>query len=206
MRTHRHLRWDRILVTGLVLLLIAQGVALLQREAPTTQFLITPLASLDPGFVTTGSPVPELTRVTESGATEAFSLAGNPGELTVLMVFSESCAHADLVKGSWGRWMTDQQGTPGLRIIPVSGDQPASARRYGEANGWPVQPISLSLADLTAPGIRVLNRTPWVFLLDSNGQVLYDGHGDELGWLDDAVTAARTPALASRSDIQPQGG
>jgi len=206
MRTHHQLRWDRILITGLVLLLVAQGATLLLRDTPSTQFLISPLAGLEAGFVSTGSPVPELTRVTEAGATEPFSLVGNPGELTVLMVFSETCAHADLVKDSWGRWMTDQQGAPGLRILPVSGDQPASARQYAAANGWPVRPISLSLADLTTPGVRILNRTPWLFLLDSDGQVLYDGHGSELGWLDDAITAARTPALASLSDTQPQGG
>ena len=189
MRILRIPRWDRAVIGCLVLLLIGQGAALIHKERQPPPFVITSLGPNSVSFVSNGMLLDGLRTQMGPDQTGILPIARTPGQATVLMAFSETCAHAGEVSPLWAGWMAERVGDARLTLIPVSGDAPENAARFASSAGWTVTPTTLQITELGSPEIQVLNRTPWVFLLDTEGRVVYEGHGAELDRLDQAIEA-----------------
>jgi hypothetical protein len=185
-------RWDRAAIAALILLMAGQSIALVHKERQPPPFLITSLGAASTSFVTTGMSLDGLQTVEREGATDVIRASRETGHATVLMAFSETCAHAQEVSARWAEWMSVRASDSRLRLVPVSGDAPEDAARFASAAGWAVPPTSLRITDLQSREVQVINRTPWVFLLDARGQVVYEGHGAELERLDQAIEAHLT--------------
>lgn len=110
---------------------------------------------------------------------ETIELAGYE---TLLLVFEPDCPHTDRVAEAWASWL-DEEDAKAHRTIAVSSGTPATVARYVGDKRWTVR------AGAVEPGAdgkgehALMNRTPWVFVVDNAGMVVAEGHGVRLAEL-----------------------
>jgi len=129
-------------------------------------------------FVQVGYDVSDLSLRDSRGALQALG-AGQP---TLLLVFDPDCAHSRRVATLWSDWL-EGSAHEGYRIIAISAGPMATD--YLRERQWPVvatsaEPVNHAIA----------KRTPWVFAVDGQGQVVADGHGRHLAEVAQSLLSA----------------
>jgi hypothetical protein len=108
--------------------------------------------------------------------------------LTVFMAFRESCIHCQSVAAAWGSWMNTPRS--GVTVVAITMDETEVGQRFADQWGWQVPVVSLIPDDWSSPVSQLVRRTPWAWVLDSDGVIRYQGHGGDLEALADALATA----------------
>lgn len=100
------------------------------------------------------------------------------GEPLLLLVFDPECGHCRDVVPEWSDWV--QSAEPGIRVVAVALARQDAASAFLSTYLWEPELWILGPEDGT-PGRRpITTRTPWMFLLDGHGVILYEGHGQRI--------------------------
>jgi len=153
----------------LVTALLVQGAVLLQRTSGRASPSV-PIPDL-----VTGSQVDEV-RLRDAGGVVADLRPGHGAAPTVVLAFSSTCRFCDDVAGSWRDLLGRSGGVP---VIAISDERAEQAAGYAERHGWEVD---VRVTDRPRPEVEraIVKRTPWVFVIDGGGRIVYDGHGERL--------------------------
>ena len=107
----------------------------------------------------------------------------------VVLAFDSECTHCETVAPAWKEWLDRDHGAD---LVAVSRNAPGVAVRYGERHGWRVRVVADAASQNSAASARLLDRTPWIYLLDIGGEILFEGHGSRTAEVDSIL--ARRPA------------
>jgi len=118
-------------------------------------------------------------RATTAKGVPALLASGQP---LLLLVFHPECGHCQDVVPIWRDWV--QETEPEIRLVAATSARLEAASVFLSTHSWESELWILENQDGT-PGKRpVTGRTPWIFLLDGDGVILSEGHGqriEELG-------------------------
>ena len=103
------------------------------------------------------------------------------GESTVFLIFDSKCVHCAAVASFWRGWL--QHDASDWRVMAVSSEPLESAQAYVNRQGWEVEVGVVDAAPSGGPADALTGRAPWVFVADSDGVILAEGHGDMLSEL-----------------------
>lgn len=117
-------------------------------------------------------------------------LAGTAPQRTLLMVFHPTCAWSQQIAPEWSEWLADRPES--VRVLAVSSVPADVGSAYARQAGWQVETASVAVEKPGDLGHNLTSRTPWLFLLDEHGQILFEGHGSGLDALEDALGGARS--------------
>jgi hypothetical protein len=156
---------------GLVLLAAIQVAWIVTRSRAPEPDVAAP-----PQFLAVGDVSGEVLVVNAVG--ESRPLVGRGEALpTLVLAFHSECAHCATVAPAWAEWLREQEFA--LRILGVSREPVETSTAYARENGWDVDVVQVP-DDFTAPGGRLVMRTPWLFLLDPDGVIVFEAHGSRL--------------------------
>jgi thiol-disulfide isomerase/thioredoxin len=161
----RLLTKDRVLL-GLALLAFAQATILTVRMGRTEGPANT--------WFQVGDTLSGI-RVLDSAGNAALLSGGEP---TVVLVFNSSCGHCEAVAPLWRAWTTAFGDD--FRTVAISSEPLESARAYVNLHGWTADVWTVEAGTLGSPEHGLTARTPWIFILDKNGVVLAERHGQEI--------------------------
>lgn len=110
---------------------------------------------------------------------EPLKVAGEP---IVLAIFNSKCPWCDSISGDWATWLASERP---YRVIGLTTDEASNAEDYITTNGWKIETFLLEptrplTAETEMPLLleyRVSGRTPWLFVTDESGIVVYEDHG-----------------------------
>ncbi|MDP2858794.1 MAG: hypothetical protein Q8P50_12565 [Bacillota bacterium] len=138
-----------------------------------------------PRFVTPGV---SLAAIEPQGTGKPRGLVPTDGRpLLAVLVFSSECAHCETAARAWSRWLSAVRSD--IDAVAITGDELGVGQAYAQAHGWQVQVLAVPGVGRTPLGEVLIARTPWLFLLDGGGRVLFEGHGSRLMGLDSAIAA-----------------
>lgn len=103
------------------------------------------------------------------------------GEWTAVLAFYSNCPYCEAVSPVWRDWLSRSHS---MRVVGITRDSLPVARRYVTHHGWDIPVLSVLGAPLGSTAQLIVNRTPWVFLIDARGIVRYAGHGQTIALLD----------------------
>ena len=152
------------LLGGLVLLAVVQ-LALLGATAGSSN----ESRWLGPGDNLGSIPVADANGVSRSLAT------GSP---TLVLVFHSECGHCQRVAPAWREWLDEHRDE--TRILSISSEDASSAQAYVAGHAWRVDTWTVTSPKIGSPAHALTSRTPWLFLVDPDGVVIAEGHGDEI--------------------------
>ncbi len=173
-------------VLGLSLLAVAQLAALGFRQAQGRQ----PVG----GGLGVGDDVSEVLSRDESDRPVPLA-TGRP---TLLLVFHSECGHCARVAPVWQDWLEDHRRD--VRALAVSSESLESARAYVAEHHWGTEIRTVSAAQLGGAGHALTSRTPWLFVIDTAGVILAEGHGSRIVELGAILLAAPS---ATRDATRP---
>lgn len=189
-------RYQDVVLFLLLLVVVAQAVHVVVRPGPPTDG-VAPA----PG-VLVGDTLDALTGYVGDGVLGIVPLDADPGTVTVLYAFNSECAFCDDVAPEWaGHFTSTAPAGTTIRRIAVTRDLPSPAATYAERFGWQVD--LLSIAQVPQPGREssLVSRTPWIYVLDSDGVLRFQDHGAELRRVEEAIAAIQSPGA-----VQMTGG
>ena len=128
-----------------------------------------------------GDDVAGLTVVDATGAERALAT----GATTILLIFHSECGFCATVAPDWRAWLDEHRSEEA--VLAVSKEPIAAAAAYVGEHGWNVDVASLEVGMLGGQAHSLISRTPWIFILDADGVVLAEGHGDQLAELAGAL-------------------
>jgi hypothetical protein len=135
--------------------------------------------------------VADVSIVGGSGAGSA--LPGPGAVVSAVFAFSSQCTHCASVAPAWAEWMRFPHA--GVRVLAVSPEPLDEAQSYAARWAWSAEVASTRIDTITDEARRLTSRTPWLFLVDLDGRVLFEAHGARLADLDLAIqNAARVSA------------
>lgn len=155
--------WKGVVLASLTMLAIGQSVVVARRAL-----------RLDPP-VGVGDDVSDLV-IRDSGG-EMIALGA--GQETLLLVFDPDCAHSARVADAWASWLADDDSRR-PRTIAVSPGPLSASVRYAQDMHWDVRVGSVAPSEDAADENTLTARTPWVFAIGDDGQVVAEGHGARL--------------------------
>lgn len=177
-------RFSDWILVGLSLLVVVQVALFASRRASPDLPAAPP-----PAFIVPGDRLGNVTVILAGDRSEP--LVGPSAErATLVMAFHSECAHCATVAPAWQEWL-EARATSSLRILGLSREPLEGAQAYARQHGWPLEIASVP-DDPTAEGFRLVTRTPWLILLDADGVVRFEGHGDKLDELE-PLLAELTP-------------
>lgn len=103
------------------------------------------------------------------------------GETTLLLVFNSECTHCRSVAPVWKTWL--QANDAHMHVVAVSPEPYEVARDFAVEYGWGVDVFSIDPGRRGSAAHRLASRTPWLFLIDGNGVILAEGHGERIAEL-----------------------
>ncbi len=162
---------------GLVLLAALQVALIVTRARAPESDVAAP-----PQFLAVGD-VPGEVLVLNAGGESRPLVSRGEALPTLVLAFHSECAHCATVAPAWAEWLRGQDFE--LRVLGVSREPVETSTAYARGNGWDVDVVQVP-DDFTAPGGRLVMRTPWLFLLDPEGVIVFEAHGSRL----DELTAA----------------
>jgi thiol-disulfide isomerase/thioredoxin len=101
-----------------------------------------------------------------------------PGQPTLLLVFHSECGHCRRVAPAWTEWLRTH--TESTRVVAVSREATAPAMEFVRTHSWGVDIRTVDASELGGAAHALTARTPWVFVIDADGRVIAEGHGDRL--------------------------
>lgn len=171
--------WKRVVGALLACLALAQ-VGVLWRQVSVRSFpSSSPAVILAPG-----DTVRSLRVQFENGRRGRYRLDVPDHQWTVVLSFRSDCAPSRLAAPLWRQWLTSPKP---LRVVAVTRDSLPTALAYRGREGWPVQLLSVHGARRGSREHSLVTRTPWLFLIDPDGVVRYQGHGSTLAALDSVI-------------------
>lgn len=176
-----------VLTVGLGILMLAQVGLIAYSRAAT---------AVTPGDrPTLGDDIGRLAVTDIEGRTSP--LAGDASEPTLLMVFHSECGHCTTVAPAWRDWLDRRR--EGVRVLALSREPIESAVAYASDMGWHAPVASVTVAELGGPEHGLTSRTPWLFLIDASGEVLFEAQGAGLEALD-AALGGLVPAHSAQDE------
>lgn len=172
-----HHRWrDRARRLGILSLGLA---ALLQGGILLERFRTSTAEATDLGNSATQLRIGDTVTVLKGALVDAdggsVPLAGSGA--TLVLAYHSECVHCDAVADEWRRWLETAQG---VSVLAVTRDGPERARSYERSHGWEVSTLSVAGAPPSSREMLLVSRTPWLFVFDSSGVLVYEGHGSNL--------------------------
>jgi hypothetical protein len=166
-------------VAGAVLMVAAlfQGGVILNRATAGPG----PAARPPLVFQSLGDTLGSLQVLAEGGSRKAWRAGSAEAAWTVVMAFRSDCVPSRNAAPAWREWL----GRPHpVKAVAVTRDSLSVARRYRDSEGWAVPVLSVNGARRGTPEHLLVARTPWLFLVDPQGIVRYQGDGTSLAALD----------------------
>lgn len=158
------------------------------------QFAVLTTVRGEPGQVPIDGT--DLSSVGIQSATGEEGTVASFGEATLLLVFHSDCSYCRVVAPEWAAWLKSSR--PDVRIVAASREPYADAQAYADEHGWGVDVVSIPSENLGTLSHEVTRRTPWVFALSRDGQVVTSAHGGEL-----ATVAAALSEHMRAADLDP---
>lgn len=180
-------RYQDVVLFLLLLVVVAQAAQVVVRPGPAADG-VAPA----PG-VLVGDTLGALTGHIGDGVLGIVPLDADPGTVTVLYAFNSECAFCDDVAPEWAGHFGSAPPGATIRRIAVTRDLPGPAATYAERFGWQVDLLSVAQTPQSSRESFLVSRTPWVYVLDSDGVVRFQDHGAELRRLEEAIAAIRSP-------------
>lgn len=118
------------------------------------------------------------------------------GHRTLLLVFDPDCPHTDRVAEAWAAWL-DEEESEAHRTIAVSSGAPAAVAQYVRDKRWNVRVGTVEPAEDGKSDHVLMKRTPWVFVVGGDGEVVAEGHGIRLAEVAQIIRTA--PAKRART-------
>jgi len=149
---------------GLMLMAALQGAILVStfgREA----------ASKSGGFLETGDHLDGL--VLTSVAADRLVLPG--GEDVLILTYDPDCGFSREMIGMWEAWASEAGGSLPTLLVSSQTDSPIDQAESVAGDGLEVWALAEN-GDGRLAG-DLFRRVPWVFLVDSSGQIQDEGHG-----------------------------
>lgn len=145
---------------------------------------------IDPPAV--GEVLQPFRSIQTNGDTSHFDLLGPGGRSAplVLFAFSADCVHCDTVAPIWKEWVAR---SPSVTVVGITDNTREIAEAYVEHHGWRIPAVILPEASRTNIERYLLSRTPWIFVVSTRGELLYQGHGADVEGLDAGLARAVTP-------------
>lgn len=166
-------------LTTLVIFAVLQVNLLLGRANP---------ANHEVDALTSGNRVPPIVGLDETSTPVRIDWADT--SITILFAFHSKCPFCDDVAPAWREWLETFRGG---RIVLISNDLPRDALEYRRAHSWPGTIITLTPRSSTDLASRLTGKTPWIYIVDQAGQLLYEGHGANLGAVTDVLNSVSNP-------------
>lgn len=176
-------RWRPLLNPGLAALLLLQGYVVAQLVRPAR-------AGEEAGtwiLLGLGDRVSEVSGVDSLGAQVALTLAWQGREPTVVLAFHSQCGHCATVGPSWTRWI---QASPSRRVVLMAREAPAAALAFVHHHALQGDLVAVPEAIPGSPEWALTMRTPTIFVVDAEGQIIFVGHGSEVAAVDSVLSAA----------------
>lgn len=126
--------------------------------------------------LTIGDRMPPIVGLDETG--NPVRIGWEDNTITVLLAFHRACPFCDEVAPAWRDWLATEHRS---RMILMSDDRPRDALDYRDTNQWSGTLITLAPQSPTDLAAWLTRRTPWIYIVDSAGRLLYEGHGANLG-------------------------
>jgi hypothetical protein len=145
------------------------------------------------GVFQVGDSVADVSIVGGGGAGSTLPERGTV--VSVVLAFSSECMHCATVAPAWAEWM--RRPHAGVRVLAVSPEPLDEAQDYATRWAWSAEVASTRLEVLTDQARRLTSRTPWLFLIDAAGRVLFEAHGARLSDLDRAIQNAAQLSASS---------
>ena len=181
-------RYQDVVLFLLLLVVAAQAVHIVVRPGRADDGVAT-----TPG-VLVGDTLGALTGHLGDGVRGIVPLDSDPGTVTVLYAFNSECAFCDDVAPEWaGHFTSTAPSGTTIRRIAVTRDLPGQAASYAERFGWEVDLLSVAQTSQSSRESVLVSRTPWVYVLDSDGVLRFQDHGAELNRMEQAIAAIRSP-------------
>ncbi len=156
-------------VLVLALLLLAQLAALGIRQAAGTT---TGGVWLGVGDSLHGVPV-----VDASGREARLAF----GDTALVLVFNSECGHCERVAPMWQGWLDTHRAA--VRVVAISSESSGVAEAYVARHGWEVDLWTVDSTRRGGAAHALTGRTPWLFLIDGDGVILAEGHGEGIDQL-----------------------
>lgn len=120
-------------------------------------------------------------------------------EPLLLAVFSSNCRWSDSIAPAWAVWMEKKRP---FTAVAITTDSPKEAQQFLLKHGWNIGTFALDTSPSdSAPSLekRLANRTPWVFVADAGGRVIFEDHGSRILHAD-SVIRSMTNGASSREE------
>ena len=159
----------KALLPCLVLLAVAQ-IALL--------VVGTWVGTTPDGAPRVGDRVSDIVTTGPSGSSVALAA----GEPTLVLVFHSACAHCRTVAPLWQSWLSDHRDA--VAVVALAAETHESAVRFAIDHEWGVEVRAIPEVGRGTREHWLTSRTPWLFALDEDGQIVAEGHGtliEEIG-------------------------
>lgn len=174
---------------GLVLLAAVQVALVVTRSRAPEPGIAVP-----PPFLAVGDSPGEAS-VTDALDEVKALVDGAESMHTLVLAFHSECAHCATVAPAWAEWLRDRE--VGVRVVGVSREPVETSAAYAAENGWDLDVVRVS-EDFQTLGGRLVMRTPWLFVLDPDGTIVYEGHGSRLDELSEVLRdVLESPTVAS---------
>lgn len=148
----------------LLFLLVAQGSVFYLRTAKLT----------GPPSVPEGTNISEVSFVNEDGEVALLDV----DETTILLTFSSTCSVCERIVPVWNELRPESK----IKTIAVTSEDVDVGKDYIKSidDSWDLEVISIPVEKLGSIEHMLLAKTPWIFVIDSEENIVYQGHGSLL--------------------------
>ncbi len=182
----------RLIGLGLAALLLIQGARAVQ-QVRSVSTNAPPLP-----FLRIGDPVPPLRTSLSTGSDSTITIGA--ATVTVLLAFSNSCGHCHTVAPSWRELLDSSDALRGSSVQAISRDARDIGEAFLERYGLRLDLLSVRAGPAPDPGMMLTAMTPWLYVIDTDGTIVFTGSG----WvLRDALRLADSLSTASLAARRP---
>lgn len=122
-------------------------------------------------------------------------LAGYAGKPVLVLAISSTCSWSDSVMPLWKEWFHSQAPHEAVALTTDSAD---ALRAYLGAHGLEMPVVSTAGLPDTSVWRVASGRTPWMFLLDTDGTVLRSVHGKRMASIDSLASLTGASRVKGR--------
>lgn len=134
-----------------------------------------------------GETLNQLSGLNADGAAVSVAWSSPREQWTALLAFHSERGFCDLLAEEWREWLETPRP---VHVIAISGESIIAAGAYAEKHGWNVNVLALDNSPSSNPHLALIHRTPWLFLVDPQGVLRYEGHGSNLSVIDEMIREA----------------
>lgn len=121
------------------------------------------------------------------GLAESWELLGAPAQGAVVLAFHPECEHSVAISRDWAQWI-GALSDDGTEVIVLTRADPELAEIHRARVGWA---IPVESVEQGSPLAGMAGRTPWIYVLNRDGELVFQGHGNRWREATEAIESIR---------------